>query len=491
MVRVGGPAFTPDGQFIDYLRAEPGQRPALWRVSILGGEPRRLVEGVDTKVGWSADGGRMAFVRNRPEEQVTQLVTAAPDGSGERVVATRRFPIGFLTGQAGLGLSAPAWSPDGTIIAALGARLAPATDGTGQIVFVDVATGDERVVDHGPVLVGLSLAWLDHDTLILSTLDRPSAPIQLWRMSYSSGELSRVTNDTNQYISLSVTPDRDTLVTSRRQTSFTMWTREGEGEWQEVVADAPLKSGLEFRLGWLGDDLLFVPGTGTGFGIARWRPATGATQMLVPSGGNPAVSRNGSTVVYQDFDADGRWSMDAAGNNRVRLGPTPLPLALSSVTPDGRQAVYVESVPGTADARVVVQPTDGTDSPRTITTGHLRGQQVEVSPDGRTIAFEAVDENDQPVIALCDLEACTSRRTLPPRGTWHWTPDGLAIAFIEPTGLFAQPIEGGAPRRIADLPASGPVVDFAWSADGQRLALARLTRRSNDIMLFRGLQGLE
>jgi len=269
-----------------------------------------------------------------------------------------------------------------------------------------------------------------------------------------------------------------------------LWTRQGEGQWREVVSNAPVKSAIEFSLGWLGDDLLYVPSTGTGFGLARWRPSTDATQMLVPSGGNPSVSRDGSTVVYHDFDAEERWSMDAEGNNRVRLGPA-LVTGLSSVTPDGRQVIFVEGVPGTADASLVTLPTDGTGSARTITTGNLRGQTVEVSPDGRTVAFNAVDENNQPVIALCDLDACAARRTLPPRGTWHWAPDGLAIAFASPAGLFAQRLAGGEPTPVADLPdASRPIMDFAWSADGRRLAVARLTSRSNDIMLFRGLQGL-
>jgi Tol biopolymer transport system component len=487
-VGVAGPAFTPDGELIDYLRATQGQRPGLWRVPILGGEQRRLVEGVFSKVGWSPDGSRMAFIRNQPDG-ATELLTTAPDGSDERVVATRRIPTGFLGPQLALGLSAPAWSPDGTIIAALGARADSGTGGTGQIVFVDVATGSERAVDHGPVLVGFSLAWLDEDTLILSTLDRASAPIQLWRLSYSSGEMSRVTNDTNQYLSLSLTPDRDTLVTSRLLASFAVWMREDDGAWIEVVSNGPMKSGIEFGLAWLGEDLLYVPSTGTGFGLTRWRPSTGATQMLVPSGGSPSVSQNGSTVVYHDFDAEERWSMDAEGNNRVRLGPA-LGRGASSVTPDGRQAVFLEGVG--PEARIVIVPSDGTGSPRSVTSEGLRGQMVEVSPDGRTIAFDAVDENDQPVIALCDLEACTTRRTLPPRGRWHWTPDGEAIAFASPAGLFAQPIDGGEPRQIGDLPdAEGPVLDFAWSTDGQRLAVARVVSRSNDIMLFRGLQGLE
>lgn len=55
---------------------------------------------------------------------------------------------------------------------------------------------------------------------------------------------------------------------------------------------------------------------------------------------------------------------------------------------------------------------------------------------------------------------------------------------------MAQPIDGGTPRELAGLPGDeGTPIDFAWSADGQRLALAR-AQGSTDILLFRGLQGL-
>ena len=74
----------------------------------------------------------------------------------------------------------------------------------------------------------------------------------------------------------------------------------------------------------------------------------------------------------------------------------------------------------------------------------------------------------------------------------HWTPDGRGIAYIDPrtqSDLWVRPLDGGASRQLTHFPADGHRIwDFAWSADGKRLAVAR-ARISSDIVLFRGLGG--
>jgi hypothetical protein len=426
----------------------------------------------------------MAYVR-APKPGRTELVIADHDAGAPEGVAVRDAPLSYSS----LSLPAPAWSPDGSTIALIGAG----GDGgvrTGQIVVVDKATRKERTVATRPTEFALALAWLDGETLLLSMLDKVSAPAQLWTLSYREGKFTRLTNDTNQYVGLSVTADRNAWVTSRLEASFGVWSNESGGAWRQIVPMTPVKASLGFGLRWIGDDLLFVQGTGSGLGVARWRATTGKPEMLAPGGGFPSVSRDGSTIVYSDYDKQEQWRMDADGSNRVPLGRGTF---IPSITPDGRHVVVVDV--GSATGKLI--PTDG-GNPHVVTKDRVRRRgeaspRGEVSPDGLRLAFEVFDEQNMPIIAVCDLPACSARQPLPPRDRWRWKPDGRGLVYVNPltSNLWFQPLDGGKETPLIDFPSDGlEIWDFDWAADGKRLAVAR-GRASWDIVLYRRLRPSE
>ena len=62
---------------------------------------------------------------------------------------------------------------------------------------------------------------------------------------------------------------------------------------------------------------------------------------------------------------------------------------------------------------------------------------LDVSPDGKSLVFGTTDEQNRYIPVVCDLPACTNRRSLAavPPGRLRWTPDGRAIAYISPRRL--------------------------------------------------------
>jgi serine/threonine protein kinase len=105
------PTISPDGNYVDFLRAAPGTSPSLWRMALLGGTPRRLAQNVSSPVGWSPDGRQMAFLR--ADAVVGELILADEQGN-ERVLASLRVPRYFVNmGFVGGPPVWPAWSPDG------------------------------------------------------------------------------------------------------------------------------------------------------------------------------------------------------------------------------------------------------------------------------------------------------------------------------------------------------------------------------------------
>jgi Tol biopolymer transport system component len=70
----------------------------------------------------------------------------------------------------------------------------------------------------------------------------------------------------------------------------------------------------------------------------------------------------------------------------------------------------------------------------------------------------------------------------------EWSPDGLGLAYVDPSGtnVWVQPITGGRPRQLTHF-TDRRIIDFAWSHDGQRLALSRATTTS-DIVILKGVK---
>src|SRR5438128_2317416 len=208
---------TPDGGFVDFVRQEAAQPPALWRVPFLGGTPKRLIDGVYSAMGWSPDGQRLAFVRI--SERTTALVVADRDGGHERTVATRRLPAAFNgVYHPSRSSNRPAWSADGRVIAVMGH-----TDNAAyRVVLVDVASGAERLVPI-PGDFPDAVAWLNAASFVLNPIATGGTLRQLWRLSYPGGQASRLTNDLSSYLDVSVTGDAGSLVTARSEARMSIW----------------------------------------------------------------------------------------------------------------------------------------------------------------------------------------------------------------------------------------------------------------------------
>ena len=94
------------------------------------------------------------------------------------------------------------------------------------------------------------------------------------------------------------------------------------------------------------------------------------------------------------------------------------------------------------------------------------GGFVEISPDGRYVAFIGTTENGTQSLWLRDL---ASEEARPLRGTKgalmpFWSPDSRSIAYFAESKLRVIRIDGGVPTVLA--PAGGAPRGGSWSADG-------------------------
>jgi eukaryotic-like serine/threonine-protein kinase len=482
-VELFGATFTPDGSFVDFARrSQNGTHTELWRVPFLGGTSKRLIDHVDSPVGWSPNGQHFAFVRRDVDRGTSALVIADPDGTHERVLTGRQSPAVF-----GGGLP-PVYSPDGRLLAVAGVAARSAQ----EVMVVDVATGSERGLSNGVVsnnTVFSGLGWLDDGTLVLDKPAEAGAPVQLWRLSFPGGQSSRLTNDINTYAGVSLTADRSSLVTARLDARVGIWVGDDVGgQSREVVSwIVPGPAGLA-TVAWAAERVIHAEPKGGRSVIAADLPGQGASDEVVTSGGyQPVATTDGRTVVFTKLGTGvdgGIWKVDADGNHAVPLAP----LGSSSplVTPDDRQVMFLSARSGIMSPWVV--PLAG-GAPKEIV--HLLAQSLDVSSDGRSLVLASRDEQKRPVFITCDLPNCTVRRSLPASGSRpRWARDDRGLAYIGPppgANIWIQPLDGKPAYQLTRFADGRPIINFAWSHDHKRLAILRATVTS-DIVLFKGLK---
>ncbi len=482
-VRFEGLTVTPDGSYVDFVRVMADQR-ELWRVPFLGGPARKLVDRVTSPPGWSPDGKQMAFLLNVPPVNAErQLIVADPDGSNQRIVATRRLPQRYFT----LTLSnrpdvRPLWLPDGRSIAVRGNdELRP---GELELIRVDVATGQESVLHQfrrgtiGGYRAGLAFAS-DPRWLIGTLSEEEEAPPQVVRLDLREGTLTKLTNDLASYGGIALAGDAVVTTRYERRSSFWIADATGRGE-RPIGREMPTPFGT---MAWAGPSrLIYSARLAGGSGLWSMDVATGDSHLIVPNAGAPSVSADGKILVF----AKGReiWRADADGTHAVRLND-----ALGSfprVAPDGSRVYYISAQSG-LQSTWVVDLAGG--APRQFSPVQSSGPAV-TSPDGRLVmmASGAVESPGTFIMTVDGGEPVRRLPVLRRRGEVSWTPDSRGLMYLDAASgnLMVQPIDGGAPRLLTALP-HRDVAGFAWSPDGKQLAFTRQTGSSN-IVLLKGVK---
>jgi Tol biopolymer transport system component len=480
-VGVDGLTVTPDGNYVDFRRAAR-EGTALWRVSFLGGTPKKLLENIDTPIGWSPDGRHMAFVGQDLRRGVSELVLAEADGGNPRVLTTRKAPTSFdslaLTTRPSV---RPAWSLDGRVIAVPGALRAPTLQQ--QIVFVDSTTGVEHAFPVQGTVFGLD--WLNAGSLVLNQVVEAGAPSQLWRLAYPSGPVTRLTNDLSSYVDVSVTAARDSLVTTKTDRRVAIWVGDGSGANAKEVVPSTQSSGASDDLTWAADRLLFTSTIGGQRTISSVSEKGGTSQEVVTQGVSPTTTSDGRTVVFRSTDParQGLWKVTDGGRPVKVVGES---AGWPSVTHDDRAVVFTSPSGGVQSLWMVSM--DG--GAPTQVANRFAAAPI-LSPDGKAVAFQTQNDQGRPAYAICDLPDCSSLRFLPPLLGLRigWTPDSTGFLYVTgtPQNLWVESLDGKPPRQLTHFTDDRQIADAAWSRDGKRLAIARTTT-TTDIVLFRGLK---
>ncbi len=494
-----GLAFSPDGNFL-YFTMYDNNTPIgyIYKVPVLGGTPQRLVEDVDSPATLSPDGKQFAYVRNYPREGEQGLFIANADGTGERRLATLKRPEGFRWGT-GVG---PAWSPDGKVIAC-GVWEDESGVPYNTVLGVSVADGAIKPITTQKWESVGQVAWLgDGNGLIVIAREQSSNSLgQIWSISYPGGEVRRITNDLNDYRSMSLTADSRALVTVQSETTGNLWVAPNGDAASARKITSSNRDGI--GISWTPDGRIVYGSAVNGKPDIWIANADGSNQKQLttdPGVDNfPTVTSDGRYILFESNrgDASGRshiWRMDIDGgqpkqltNGFVEFSP--------SCSPDASWVVYVAGSPGQQILQKI--PIDGGEPVR-LTEPGLIFEVAFVSPDGKLIDC-IINDLDARKYRLAIMPSEGGQmikffdvpRSVALNATGvYWSPDSRALVYIDTrdgvSNLWAQPVDGGQPKQLTDVK-SDLIFDFAWSRDGKQLALVRGTR-TNDAVLVNDLR---
>ena len=474
------PIFSPDGNYVYYVQTQPNnERGTMYRVGVLGGSSRKMIEDVDPSViAFSPDGKRIAFLRTP-----ISLMVANADGTEVRTV--NRY-------QAGPWFGALAWSDNNMIAASMGHY-------NRESVYMDVSlvsavNGEERAISsQWPLITGLA-SLADGSGLVISANERRSGlsqigSSQIWQISYPSGEAHRITNDLNEYLGVSLTRDSTTLVTVQSQVTSNIWIVQpgDESSAKQIITAGSSPS-------WTPDNKIAYHSSPTGkheLWVAEV-DGSGQRQLSLDSNTNwePRVTPD-NRYILSNFFRDGHSFIgrtDLDGGNLKSLTGDIGGAAVFDVSPDSVWVVYDDFKKG----GIWKVSIDGGEPTLIKTADYQRDFAPSISPDGKLIASYNRDRPDGAMrIAVHPFDGGEPLKILqlPSQtltGPLRWTRDGRAITYIngheDVFNLWNQSVDGGPPKQLTHF-TSDKIFWFDWSRDGKRLVLARGNMTRNAILI--------
>jgi len=477
-----GATFSPDSSHIFYVRGERNQPVKdLYQISVLGGEPKKLIADVDSAVKISPDGKRLTFMRLTPgSERATLLMIANTDGTGVQQLASRKAPDGWWH---------PVWSPDGKAITCI--AVSSTKDYRVHPIEVQIADASQKALSTQTWREAAHPVWL-HDgsgLLLLAPADEALESSQIWFVEKASGQARRITNDLSTYMTLSVTADSGTLATVQSSRVSNIWVAPGlDAERAQQIMN---ESGWGYGIAWTPDGRIVYSSNASGkqdIWIVN-ADGTGQKQLTDTSGLNlyPAVSPDGRTIVFVSDRVDSGthvWKMDINGGNLKQL-TNGMHEHFPQFSPDGKWVIYTSASEGKPTIWKI-----SIDGGEPVQLTNKYSKLPVVSPDGKLVACYYWEENpDTPFgISLVPFQGGAPVKTVDnlPAAIVRWASDGRALIYNETRGgvsnLWSQAIDGGQPKKLTEWK-SERIFDFAFSNDGKRLALSRGVV-TNDVILI-------
>jgi Tol biopolymer transport system component len=482
------PRFSPDGSQILFVR-ETGNAKSLYRVPVVGGGPRKIVDDV-MEADWSPDGNRVAFLRMTPAGEgnlVSVIVTDLRTGA--------KTTLAEIENRLLYGIR---WSPDGSRIAVSETSLLGMLSESSHIVLIDTATGGiERVTVTDWPGAYTSVEWAPDGRSFVTG----QTPDVLARVSDSPSQVMEYdigTATTRGLFWATMQMPMGGRAFSTVAVLDSSRVVVDEHVYRAGLIEVPLAGGpaangpgktLTDGLGRDrqpvyspdGNRIVFSSNRSGNIDLWSFDRTTEEVRQLTddPAGDwDPAFSPDGSRIIWASNRSGHMeiWIADVDGSGARQVSDDGVDAENPTMTPDGEWIVYQSG----SDEKLGVwkiRP-DGSDATMLRPGAHLL---TEVSPDGRYALFTHVRAMNRVlrVIEADDGDLVPFEIVLPIRklqqnimlGRARWTPDSKRIVYIAEdeqgrNGVFVQDFVPGADEPVSRRKLVGFADDYVTESLG-------------------------
>ena len=487
------PMFSHDGEFIYFITAgRTATHGTMYRVPTLGGQPRKVVDRVNHLGNLSPDGRRVLFVRYgeiHPSRSAnvneTWLISAnSADGSDEQVL---------VTVQGETIVREPRYSIDGKKLFYLKRELIDEVEYWSLMSAGTDGKDETRIVRQRP-RIGEIAVLHSASGLLATAIDPASNRRQLFYVALPGGRMTRITNDVNSYVGVSVDRESRNIVSAQRADENRVWVGEADGfrDLKPITREPIAHQGVD----WTPDGRLVFDGFDNNRMHIWIADADGknALQLTPPDSDDsePHVSGDGRFVVFTSRRAGYNqiWRMDIDGGNQVLLADVPGIAQYPRFEPDGETVVFrwfnEDSAPL---ARVSVHggPVRGIERlPRSI------AYYWASSPDGKRYAYSSTDPASgrmYVVVKNVGEDGPGIRLDITPSRIFKWMPDGSSLVYQERldaenplTKMFTIDPDRPQPKLLFSTEPD-ELIDVRYSRDGKKVAVVRGRPITDAVML--------
>jgi serine/threonine protein kinase/Tol biopolymer transport system component len=490
---VFNPTFSPDSNYIYFLMAD-NDRPTLYQVPTIGGKIKELSE-IHSSVSFSFDGKQIAYLNDE------EIYIANQDGlNGHSFL--KPIDINYKRFEE------VSWLPDGKHLL-IGAITNEAKPPEPNYQFLIVSLEDRNFKPLGDQLWARTLyhSWLKNGEGVFFTGKADfQEKYQVWFLEHPSGIARRITNDLNDYVSLSITDDGKTLLTGKVQRISSLWNfSPTTKKLVQLTSESNHDDGF-YGIKEMPDGKLLYTKLASQKENNLWVKNLDGTedkQLTSESGFNQTldVSTDGEYIVFSS-NRNGFpsiWRINANGENPVQLTSSKDFRDWSPQIAHGGKTVIFERIRNDNNFTTLASVS--------IDDGEVKdlfpGEKIEfgnpnVSPDGKQIAFGAryIDKNTgkgKKELRIADFLSDGSvklQKTYESKSSvMHWAADGKSIYYVNPKGMgniWSFTIESGKEQPLTEF-SSGIIYNFTSFENGEGILILRGNIQS-DLVLIQDAQ---